>query len=83
MAVGDIFRRLRGAFGNALVWGVGWFTAAFAVLATPTLGSHYRTGCPDGQRLQLQVHWRLPRYAPPRTAAYGGRRQWPGRYVPL
>ncbi len=34
MAVGNIFRRLRGTLGNALVWGVGWFTAAFAVFAT-------------------------------------------------
>ena len=34
MAVSNIFRRLRGAAGNALVWGVGWFTAAFAVFAT-------------------------------------------------
>ena len=33
MDVGNIFRRLRGALGNALVWGVGWFTAAFAVFA--------------------------------------------------
>lgn len=34
MAVDNIFRRLRGAFGNAMVWGVGWFTAALAVFAT-------------------------------------------------
>jgi len=33
MAVGNIFRRLRGALGNALVWGVGWFTSAFTVFA--------------------------------------------------
>lgn len=34
MDVDTIFRRLRGAFGNALVWGAGWFTLAFAVFAT-------------------------------------------------
>ncbi len=33
MAAVNIFRRLRGALGNALVWGVGWFTAALAVFA--------------------------------------------------
>ncbi|MDP3675881.1 MAG: hypothetical protein Q8R44_12435 [Novosphingobium sp.] len=33
MTVDNIFRRLRGALGNALVWGVGWFTAAFAGFA--------------------------------------------------
>lgn len=31
MAVANIFRRLRGAFGNALVWGAGWFTAALVL----------------------------------------------------
>jgi hypothetical protein len=34
MAVDAVFRRLRGAVGNALVWGVGWFTAALAVFGT-------------------------------------------------
>jgi len=34
MAGDDIFRRLRGAVGNALVWGVGWFAAALALFAT-------------------------------------------------
>jgi hypothetical protein len=34
MAVDTIFRRLRGALGNALVWGVGWFTAGLALFAT-------------------------------------------------
>lgn len=29
----NILRRLRGVLGNALVWGVGWFTAGFAVSA--------------------------------------------------
>ena len=29
-----IFRRLRGALGNALVWGVGWVTVGLALLAT-------------------------------------------------
>jgi hypothetical protein len=33
MAVGNIIRRLRGALGNALVWGAGWFAAAVAVFA--------------------------------------------------
>jgi len=36
MAGKDIWRRLRGALGNAFVWGVGWFTVgllAFAVFA--------------------------------------------------
>ncbi|MFG1691565.1 hypothetical protein ACGF5M_05385 [Gemmatimonadota bacterium] len=33
MAEDIIFRRLRGALGNALVWGGGWFTLAFAVFA--------------------------------------------------
>ena len=30
----NIFRRLRGALGNALVWGVGWFTAGLVLFAT-------------------------------------------------
>jgi len=30
----NIFRRLRGAFGNALVWGAGWVTVGVALLAT-------------------------------------------------
>jgi hypothetical protein len=30
MAGADGFTRLRGAFGNAIVWGLGWFTAALA-----------------------------------------------------
>jgi len=34
MAVSNILRRLRGALGNAMVWGVGWFTAALALFAT-------------------------------------------------
>ena len=34
MDVDTIFRRLRGALGNALVWGVGWFTAALVLFAT-------------------------------------------------
>jgi hypothetical protein len=34
MADSNISRRLRGAFGNALVWGVGWFTAGLALFAT-------------------------------------------------
>lgn len=33
MTAGHVFRRLRGALGNALVWGVGWFTAAFGMFA--------------------------------------------------
>jgi hypothetical protein len=33
MADGSIFRRLRGAVGNGLVWGVGWSAAAFALFA--------------------------------------------------
>lgn len=33
MTVEDILRRLRGAFGNAVVWGVAWFMAAFVVAA--------------------------------------------------
>ena len=33
MTVATIFRRLRGALGNALVWGVGWSAAAFVVMA--------------------------------------------------
>ena len=33
--VGDtIVRRMRGAFGNALVWGAGWFVAALVMFAT-------------------------------------------------
>ena len=34
MAVDTILRRLRGAFGTALAWGVGWFMAALAILGT-------------------------------------------------
>lgn len=34
MAIGNRLRRLRGALGNALAWGVGWFTAGFAIFAT-------------------------------------------------
>ena len=34
MAVDTFFRRLRGAFGNAIVWGVGWSTAALALFGT-------------------------------------------------
>ncbi len=29
----EIFRRLRGALGNALVWGAGWFVAGLALFA--------------------------------------------------
>ena len=29
----DIVQRLRGALGNALVWGAGWFAAALVVMA--------------------------------------------------
>ena len=34
MDIDNILRRLRGALGNALVWGVGWVTAGLALLAT-------------------------------------------------
>jgi len=34
MSVAGIFRRLRGAVGNALVWGAGWFTAFIALVGT-------------------------------------------------
>jgi hypothetical protein len=37
MAVDTILRRLRGVLGNAMVWGIGWFTAALAVFATVRL----------------------------------------------
>ena len=37
MSAGDSFRRLRGALGNALVWGAGWSAAAFAVMVTMRL----------------------------------------------
>lgn len=30
----NLFRRLRGAVGNAVVWGAGWATLGFAVFAT-------------------------------------------------
>ncbi len=33
MSVDNSLRRLRGALGNALVWGVGWSTGVFAVFA--------------------------------------------------
>lgn len=33
MAVDTILRRLRGALGTVLVWGVGWFTAALVIVA--------------------------------------------------
>ena len=31
MSLDDLLRRLRGAFGNAVVWGAAWFTVAFVV----------------------------------------------------
>lgn len=34
LAVDVLFRRLRGAFGNATVWAGGWFAAALVVFAT-------------------------------------------------
>lgn len=34
MAGHEIVRRLRGALGNALVWGAGWFVAGLALFAT-------------------------------------------------
>jgi hypothetical protein len=34
MAARDFFRRLRGAVGNALVWGGAWFIGALALAAT-------------------------------------------------
>jgi hypothetical protein len=34
MDVDTIFRRLRGALGNAVVWGVGWFAIGLALFAT-------------------------------------------------
>jgi hypothetical protein len=34
VADSNIYRRLRGALGNALVWGVGWFAAGLAKFAT-------------------------------------------------
>ena len=33
MDIDNIGRRLRGVFGNALVWAVGWFSLAFALFA--------------------------------------------------
>ena len=37
MSAENRWRRLRGAMGNALVWGAGWSAAAFAVLAAMRL----------------------------------------------
>ncbi len=34
MEIENVMRRLRGAFGNALVWGVGWFTAGLVLFTT-------------------------------------------------
>ncbi|MFC1661132.1 hypothetical protein ACFL3S_06720 [Gemmatimonadota bacterium] len=34
MDIDNILRRLRGAFGNALVWGVGWLTVGLVLFAT-------------------------------------------------
>jgi len=34
MSLAGLLSRLRGALGNALVWGAGWFTAAIAVVGT-------------------------------------------------
>jgi hypothetical protein len=31
MAIGNVIRRLRGAVGNALVWGGAWFVSALAI----------------------------------------------------
>ena len=33
MSIDNIVRRLRGALGNAVAWGLGWFTAGFALFA--------------------------------------------------
>ena len=49
MAVDILFRRLRGAFGNAVVWAGGWFAAALAVFATVSvLGGFPETSLAEG-----------------------------------
>lgn len=49
MAVDVLFRRLRGAFGNAVVWAGGWFAAALAVFATVrVLGGFPDTSLAEG-----------------------------------
>lgn len=49
MAVDVLFRRLRGAFGNAVVWAGGWCLAALAVFATVrVLGGFPDTSLAEG-----------------------------------
>ena len=49
VAVDTLFRRLRGAFGNAIVWAGGWFIAALAVFATVrVLGGFPDTSLAEG-----------------------------------
>lgn len=38
MNIDNIFKRLRGAVGNALVWGAGWSACALAVFAAMKVG---------------------------------------------
>jgi MFS family permease len=47
-----ILRRIRGAFGNALVWGVGWFVAGCALFLGFTLFDQHST----------ELSWRLVRF---------------------
>jgi len=49
VAVDVLFRRLRGAFGNAVVWAGGWCLAALAVFATVrVLGGFPDTSLAEG-----------------------------------
>lgn len=55
-----ILRRLRGAIGNALVWGVGWFVAALAIVTALRL-----TGV-------LSPSWRDVLFTATRVGVIGG-----------
>ena len=36
--MGSLFRKIRGALGNAVVWGVGWFGVGLALLTVASVG---------------------------------------------
>lgn len=48
MAIGDIIRRLRGAVGNALVWGGAWFVSALAIFGVLRLIGVAQSGSLEG-----------------------------------
>ena len=48
MAIGDIIRRLRGAVGNALVWGGAWFVSALTIFGVLRLIGVAHSGLLEG-----------------------------------